>query len=236
MRRTAATLVTLVLALAGCSDGSGDGAAAPTVPTIDEGVLTACVAPVPGLLEQVDGTWIGPEAEVLAHVADELGLELAFEQVTFDELVSGVALNGMRCDVGAGAVVDGEALAAVVRPSTSYGELDRLVVAPGATEEVAPDAVTGAVGIEEGGAATDAVDLLPNAEVTPFPSVPDLQRALDSGQVEGALVTWAGWEQLGRPAVRSRVPAGGDLVLVLPLGVEDGMAEAVDDALASLAP
>lgn len=235
MRRTAVGLATLVLALVGCSDGPGDGEeAAPSIPTIEEGVLTACVAPVPGMLEQVDDTWAGPEVEVLAHVADALGLELVFEPVTFDELVSGVALNGMLCDVGAGAVVDGEALAAVVRPSTSYGQLDRLVVAPGATEEVEPDQVAGPIGLEEGGAAADAVELLPDVEVVPFPSVPDLERALEAGQVQGALVTWAGWDQLGRPAVRSRLPAGGDLVLLLPLGVEDAVAEAVDGALGSL--
>lgn len=237
-------VLALVLVLAGCSDDVDDAApttqeaapAATAITTIEPGVLTACVAPVPGLLEQADGDWTGSEVEVLEHVADGLALELAFEPVSFDELVSGVALNGMQCDIGAGAVVDGEALEAVVRPSASYGQLHRLVVTPGAAEEVPPEEVTGRVGVEEAGAAEDAVDLLTAAEVVPFPSVPDLERALEGEQIEAVLVTWAGWDQLGRPDVRSRVPTGGDLVLVLPLGAEDESVEAVDGALGSLTP
>lgn len=236
-RRGFVLLVAAGLALTACSADDAppqaDEASPPPadVTTVQEGVLTACVAPTPGRLEAggADG-WTGPDVEVLQDVAADLRLDLELTEVAFDELVSGVALNSMRCDVGAGGVVDHEDLDAVVRTSQPYAPVVRLVVGEG--PEVEPEEVTGRIGVEEGGPASDATEALTAAEVVPFPSATDLDRAVRAGQVEGALVTLAGRERLPALAVRTRVATDDQYVLLLPLGAEDDLVEAVDEALA----
>lgn len=231
--------VLLGLALTACGDDAPgpDGTPPPAdVTTIEDGVLTACVAPTPGRLEAGGADdWTGPDVDVLEAVAADVRLDLELTEVTFDELVSGVALNSMRCDVGAGGVVDVEGLDAVVRTSQPYAPVVRLVVTPGTGAEVAPDEVTGRIGVEEGGPAADATEELTAAEVVPFPSAADLDRALAAGQLDGALVALAGRARLPDLTVRARVPTGDEYVLLLPLGAEDDLVEAVDAALSARA-
>lgn len=241
MRRRALGVLALPLVLAACSAGTP---AAPTdepdLATLEPGTLTACVAPGPGTADETDAGLEGFDVAVLGDVADELDLELDVVPVTFDEVVSGVALNGGRCDVAAGAVVDRPALAAVATPSVPYRTVDRLVVTTGEASAVAPSEVTGTVGVEEGGAALDVVEDLPAAEVVVYPSRVDLGRALEVGAVGQALVSVAGRaaleDQLGvRLAVVSTVATGDRTVLLSPLDGDEVLVEAVDDAVARLA-
>lgn len=229
------------------SPSEPDGAAAvtdappPAIETMVEGVLTACVAATPDVAESVDGDWEGFDVAVLEGVAGELGLDLELVDSSFDEIVSGVALNGGACEVAAAAVVDRDPLEAVVRTSAPYRTVHRLVVATEAGEaaQVAPEAVTGTVGVEEGGTATDAVDALTAAEVVAYPSGADLGRALAEGAVAAALVSVSARAEmeslLGTElALRAAVPTEEETVLLLPLGADDDVVEAVDGALATL--
>lgn len=240
MRRLALGALALPLVLTACSAASPAGPAdGPTLATLEPGTLTACVAPGPGTADETDAGLEGFDVAVLGDVADELGLDLDVVPVTFDEVVSGVALNGGRCDVAAGAVVDRPALAAVATPSVPYRTVDRLVVTTGEATAVAPSAVTGPVGVEEGGPALDVVDDLSAAEVLAYPSRVDLGRALGVGAVGQALVTVAGRaaleDQLGvQLAVVSTVATGDRTVLLLPLDGDEDLVAAVDGAVGRL--
>lgn len=239
--RTAATLaLACVLALTACTGQDPDDATAPEAPpdveTVVSGALTACIAPTPVLAERDGGTWRGYDIGVLEAVADELGLELELVEASFDELVSGVALNGGRCDVGAAGVVDHDGLDSVVRTSAPYRTVHRVVVATTAGAEVAPGEVAGAVGVLEGGSAADTVAALDRAEVVSYPSSADLRRALAEGVVDAALVTVMERAELEAELdtplhVRSRVETDDATVLLLPLGAEDADVETVDAAL-----
>ena len=210
------------------------------VPTMVEGLLTACVAPTPDVAESVDGGWEGFDVAVLEGVAAELGLDLEVVPSSFDEVVSGVALNGGTCEVAAAAVVDRDPLEAVVRTSAPYRTVHRLVVATEAGAEPVPAAeVTGTVGVEQGGTATDAVDALTAAEVVTYPSRADLARALTEGTVGAVLVSVPARAELeslvgGELALVAAVPTEEETVLLLPLGAEDELVGAVDGALEAL--
>lgn len=232
----------------GCADTAsstpgGDGATAADpaepLPTILEGALTACVAATPDVAEPVDGDWQGFDIAVLDGVADELGLELEVVPTAFDEIVSGMAPNGGECDVAAAAVVDREALGAVARTSAPYRTVHRLVLASGATDVVAPDEVTGRVGVEDGSMAAAAADALTAAEVVAYPSRADLARAVVAGAVDAALVGTQTRPDLeaavGAPlSLHSAVPTTEETVLLLPLAADDDLVAAVDDALVAL--
>lgn len=232
------------LAVGGCtSDGSGgEPASETTSPAGSESVtsdtLTACVTPTPALVERAGDDWAGYDVGVLRAVAEELGRELELREVTFDELVSGVALNGGRCDLGAAGVVDHEALDSVVRTSGRYRTVHRVVVATTSGPEVDPADLDGTVGVLEGGPAADSVESLGGAEVVPYPSSADLQRALAAGAVDAALVTEMERARLEADLdrslhLRSRVETDDATVLLLPLGAADEEVEAVDAALAA---
>lgn len=232
MRRAAALLAATIVVASGCTPGDGRGSA-PVVETVEAGVLTACATPSAGRLVRDGGTWSGPDATVVEGVAGALDLEVDWLEVTFDELVSGVALNGGRCDLGVGGVVADDALGAVTRPTAAYAPVTRVVVAAGSdVDEVVPGQVTGVVGIEEGGAARDAGDALTAAELVEYPSVVDLERALQEGQVAAALVTLAQRERLDvEVELRSTVAVADRYVLLLPMGVDDETVELVEAAL-----
>lgn len=205
-----------------------------------EGVLSACVAPTPDVAESVDGDWEGFDVAVLEGVAEELALDLEVVPSSFDEIASGVALNGGSCDVAAAGVVDHDALDAVARTSVPYRTVHRLVVTTSATTSgVAPDEVTGRVGIEDGGQAVDASEALAAAEVVAYPSQADLGRALAEGAVDAALVSVPGRSQVEEAvgselSLLATVATADQTVLLLPLAADDDLVEAVDGALEAL--
>lgn len=244
MRTGARLALACALVVGGCTgdgaveEASPGAAAATDAAAVASDTLTACVTPTPALVERDGDGWDGYDVGVLRAVAEQLGAELELVEVTFDELVSGVALNGGRCDVGVGGVVDHDALDSVVRTSSSYRTVHRVVVATTSGPEVAPAAVEGTVGVLEGGPAAGSAELLGGADVVPYPSSADLQRALAAGAVDAALVTVMERARLEEDLdqslhLRSRVETDDQTVLLLPLGAADEDVEAVDAALAA---
>lgn len=243
--RTGATLaLACALVVGGCTGGgtaeeASSGVEAPTgTATVASDTLTACVTPTPALVERDGDGWDGYDVGVLRAVAEQLDAELELVEVTFDQLVSGVALNGGRCDVGAGGVVDHGALESVVRTSSGYRSVHRVVVATTSGPEVDPADLDGTVGVLEGGPAAGSVESLGGAEVVPYPSSADLQRALAAGAVDAVLVTVMERARLEADLgqslhLRSRVETDDQTVLLLPLGAADEDVEAVDAALAA---
>ena len=244
MTRAFVVLLAAVLVAAGCRDDAGDAgdaavpAAVPTVTTQVEGTLTACVAPGPTVTEGDDGLG-GFDIAVLGAVAEALDLTLDITRTSIDELVSGVALNGGACDIGAGGVVAGTGVGDVLTTSAPYRTVHRQLVSVVDGPDVALDAPLGRVGVETDGPAATEVSVLQDAEVVPFPSRADLGRALQQGAVDLALVTVGDRarieEQLGVELVlRGTVATDEQTVLLLPLDAPDDLVVAVDDALDAL--
>lgn len=241
MTRSFVALLVAALLVAGCSDAPDDPAApapAPTVPTMVQGTLTACVAPGPTVTEGGDGLG-GYDVAVLRAVAGVLDLGLETTSTSIDDLVSGVALNGGACDVGAGGVVEVPGLRDVVVTSDPYRTVHRQLVGVGELPAASPDAPLGRVGVETDGPAAVEATVLEDAEVVPFPSRADLGRALQQGAVDLGLVTVGDRarieEQLGVELVlRGTVPTDEQTVLLLPLDAADELVAAVDGALAAL--
>lgn len=239
-RSALASLLVALLALAACSDEAVEESPGLALDTVQPGALTACVALTPRLVEQDEqGALVGYDVEVLGHVADGLGVPLETVLVPFDELVSGVALNGLRCDVAAAGIVDDPAMDAVVRRSTPYRQVDRLLVTlPTGPEITDPTSWTGRVGVEAGGAAEDAVERLDAAEVVPFPSGADLRRALLTGGVDAVLVAPTDLptlrEEVPDAVVRTNVATDATTVVLYAQGADDALVAAVDEQLASV--
>ena len=205
--------------------------------TVVAGTLTACVTATPRLAERDGDDWVGYDVEALEAVAELLALELAVVEVPFDDLVSGAAVNGGSCDIGAaGIVADGD-VELLVTTTAAYREVDRLVVAPAGAGAGDLGALT--VGVEDGGPATDALPALGAGEVVPLPSLVDLLRVAAVGDVDAVLVPGtdvpAVEEALGAIDVVARVPTGDETVMVLPRGVDEEVAAVVDDALIGFA-
>lgn len=238
LARRISVLVTAAALLVGCSSGEGDPVAAEPTPTE---TLTACVVSTPQLVEaDARQEFVGFDVAVLEHVAQALDQQLAFVEVTFDDLVSGAALNGLTCEIGAGGVVEHDGLDAVATASTPYRAIDRLVVTAGAVaERVEPEGVTGTVGYVEGGLAEDGVAALAGAQLVAYPSLTDLERGVGTSEQDAWLVTVGEREQLTASlglelGIVSRVPSGERTVLLLPLGADERLVRDVDDALAAL--
>jgi polar amino acid transport system substrate-binding protein len=233
-------VLTAVILLAGCG---------PTTPeevgqelsTVVSGVLTACIAPTPRLVVEAPDSrlgWEGFDVAVLEHVARTLALPLQLEVVSYDLLVSGVALNDRRCDLGAGGIVLSEDLALLLDVSTPYRDVDRLVVAPAAAgiAAVAPATLGGVqIGYEDGGPAADAAPSLTAAELVAYPSRTDLLRAFTDSDVTAILVA-AGEVSEVRAVDASvevvlRVETDQQTVLALAKGANEAVVTAIDEAI-----
>lgn len=211
----------------------------PPVPTVESGTLTACMAPTPGVAELVAGEWQGFDAAVLAAVAAELDLVLEVVATSVDDVVTGVALGSGVCDVAAGGLVDGPALAGIGLTSVGYRTVHHVVVAVGPGSLVEPHEVTGSVGVVQGTPAAVSRAALAAATVVDYPSRADLALALSSGAVDAALVSVGGHDALaalvdGELSLRSAVPTSDQTVLLLSPTAPDDLVEALDAALEHL--
>lgn len=206
---------------------------------VSEGELTACVTPTPRLVVRADeggDRFEGYDVEALSAVGRRLGLDVTHVEVGFDDLVSGVAVNDGRCDIGTAGIVPSGGLEQLVDVTTPYLAVGRLVVAPAATDAGdAGDASRLQVGVEEDGPAVDALGSLEAGGIVEAPSLTDLVRLLMIGDVDAVLVPAADVatvvEVVGDVGIVERVPTGDDAVMVLPRGTDEAFAEVVDDAL-----
>jgi ABC-type amino acid transport substrate-binding protein len=209
--------------------------------TVVDGVLTACVAPTPRLVVEAPDSalgWDGFDVAVLEHVANMLALPLELEVVSYDLLVSGVALNDRRCDLGAGGVVMSAALELLLDVSTPYRDVDRLIVAPAAAGIVAtmPSELSGVrIGYEQGGPAADAVLSLTAPELVPYPSRTDLLRAFTDGDVAALLVAAGAVSEVrasdASVEVVLRVETDEQTVLAFAKGTDGVVLAAIDEAI-----
>lgn len=99
------------LALAACSGGTADDdgtAAGSEYDLVAAGKLTVCTdAPYPPFEYEdtnAPSGYAGFDVDITQAIADELGLELAIQDVAFDALQSGTVLKAGQCDMGMSAI------------------------------------------------------------------------------------------------------------------------------------
>jgi polar amino acid transport system substrate-binding protein len=105
-RRPVAVIATLALTLTAC--GTDDNGDASEIDTVTAGVLTVCseVPYEPFEFEDPDSPsgYSGFDIDLMAAIAENLGLDLAVVNAGFDDLTSGAAMAAGTCDLAASAM------------------------------------------------------------------------------------------------------------------------------------
>lgn len=192
----AASTVGVLLLAAACGsdeDGSGDTAADGALDLVSEGTLTACTnAPYfPFEFEDADAPsgYSGFDIDLLQAVADELDLELAVENVSFDAIQSGTTMAAGQCDIGASAITITEERAANVTFSDPYYDsLQSLLVAADSGIESIDDLAGRPVAVQSGTTGLNyARENAPEASLVEYPEDAVMWSALQSEQVDAIL-------------------------------------------------
>ena len=196
-----------VLGLAGCSGGSsstttsgsadtGSDAASTEMTLVTDGTLTVGTSAEYEPFEYMeDGEYKGFDLELIAAIADKLGLEVEYKNVDFDSLVAGVA-SGTKYDCSIAAMTVTPERKEEIDFSDSYYSDDQAVVtlndnttitADNYADELNKDGVK--IAVQSGSTAESfAKENFPNAELVSFKNATDCFSALQANQAD-ALVT-----------------------------------------------
>lgn len=202
--RTAALAAGAALILAACGGGDGDdeapagdtgagGDAAAEFDLVADGTLTACseVPYPPFEVEDSDAPsgYSGFDIDLLQAIADNLGLELAVADVSFDALQSGTTLVAGQCDVGASAItITEERKANLDFSDPYYDSLQSLLVPADSDIEGIEDLADKNVAVQQGTTGQAyAEENAPEANLSDFPGDGEMWPALQAGQVDAIL-------------------------------------------------
>ncbi len=196
-----------VLALTGCSGGSSattagsttdEGSAATTseAKLVESGKLTVGTSAEYEPFEYMeDGEYKGFDLELIAKIADELGLEIDYKNVDFDSLVAGVA-SGTKYDCSIAAMTVTPEREKEIDFTDSYYMDDQAIVttvdnititADNYADELNKDGVR--IAVQSGSTAEAfAEENFPNAELVSFKNATDCFSALQASKAD-ALVT-----------------------------------------------
>lgn len=188
----AASLLTFGLAACG-SDDDNEAVDASALDLIEEDTLVVCSdAPYPPF-EMEDSSspmgWTGFDMDLMAEIADGLGLEPEVRPSSFEGLQSGLALNSGQCDIVASAMTITDERAENLDFSDGYYDsLQSLLVAEDSDIAGLDDLAGVRVGVQQGttGAAY-AEENAPDAELISFPNDPAMWQAIQAGQVDALL-------------------------------------------------
>ena len=189
------------LALTACGSDSGDGdatgggdsSAAEGLELVADGTLTVCsdIPYPPFEVEDADSPsgYSGFDMDIMAAIADNLGLTLSVQDVAFDALQSGAVLAAGQCDVGASAMtITPEREANLDFSDPYYDSLQSLLV-PADSGITSLAEFTGSLGVQQGTTGqTFAEENAPEGtEMIEFPSDGELWPALQGGTINGIL-------------------------------------------------
>lgn len=189
----AASLLTLGLTACG-DDGDGEETVdASSLGLIEEGTLVICSdAPYPPFeMEDTSSPmgWSGFDMDLMAEIAEGLGLEPEVRPSSFEGLQSGLALNSGQCDIVASAMTITDERAENLDFSDGYYDsLQSLLVEEGSDIGGIEDLDGQRVAVQQGttGAAY-AEENAPGAELISFPNDPAMWQAMQAGQVDAIL-------------------------------------------------
>ncbi len=221
-----------------------EGAAAADLALVAEGTLTVCseVPYAPFEVEDADAPsgYSGFDIDLMQAIADELGLELAVVNATFDSLTSGAAFAAGTCDLAATAMTITDERDENIDFSDGYYNAAQSLAVPTDSDLATLADVEGRLGVQTGttGQAYAEENAPETAELVEFESGADLFLALESGDIVAIL------QDL--PVNVERATANGDIEVVETYetdenygfafpeeGAED-LVEAVNGALSTL--
>lgn len=245
MRRTALLVplaaAGLVLSACGGDDddpttpADTDGSGTADLGLVNDGTLTVCsdVPYEPFEFEDADAPsgYSGFDIDLMQAIADELGLELAVTDQSFDAIQSGAALGARQCDVAASAMTITEEREENVNFAEPYFDADQsLLVKVDSGYESLEDLDGQALGVQADTTGQSyAVDNAPDGvTVTEFPDAAALFAALEAGSIAGIL------QDLPVNADRVLQDDTTTIVETYPTGEEYGFATAEDSEPALL--
>jgi ABC-type amino acid transport substrate-binding protein len=194
------TLLALVAALAlgivaaGCGDdddeGDGGGEGAAGIETIEEGILLVGTdTPYPPFEIGQPPNISGYDIEIMNAMAEEMGLEVEYQDTSFDTIFRDVAQGKFDTEAAASSITDGRERS-VDFTNPYYQTEGALVVPEGETEIASVDDLSGAVVATQDATTLETYmnDESDASEVRGFPEGPDAINAVRTGQADAAFI------------------------------------------------
>ncbi len=187
MTRLVAIAAAFALILAACGDDGGSG----DLDLITADVLTVCTdSPYPPMEFEEDGEFTGFDIELMRAIADELGVgEISVNNVGFDPITSGLAMEAGDCDIAAASITITEEREENIDFTDGYFTANQsLLVAEGGPTALA-DFSGSSLGVQTG--TTGEMYAQENApdgtDIQSFENPGDVFTALEAGNVQGVL-------------------------------------------------
>ena len=221
-----------------------EGAEAGDMTLVADGTLTVCseVPYAPFEVEDADAPsgYSGFDIDLMQAIADELGLELAVVNATFDSLTSGAAFAANTCDLAATAMTITDERDENIDFSDGYYNAAQSLAVPADSDITALADVEGNLGVQTGttGQAYAEENAPEGVSIVEFDSGADLFLALTAGEIVAIL------QDL--PVNVERAQANGDIEVVetyetdenygfaFPEDGAEALQEAVNGALQTL--
>lgn len=187
-----AVAATAALTLSGCAGGAEKPASGgDELELVSPGTLTVCseVPYPPFEMEDGEGGYTGFDLDLVAAIADELGLEVDIQDVGFDGLQSGTTLIAGTCDFGASAItITEERKANLDFADPYYDSLQSLLVRADSGIEGIDDLAGKNVAVQQGTTGESyATENAKGAVLVQYPGDAEMWPALQAGQVDAIL-------------------------------------------------
>lgn len=242
MRRTALLVPLAAAGLLLTACGGDDGG---ELGLVDAGSLTVCsdVPYEPFEFEDADAPsgYSGFDIDVMQAIAEQMDLELAVKDLSFDAIQSGAALGAGECDVAASAMTITEEREANVNFAEPYFDADQslLVKADGGVESL--ESIDGeSIGVQADttGQAYAEENAPDGVEVIEYPDAAALFAALEAGDIVAVLqdlpVNVDRANQDDSLAIVETFPTGEQYGFATAEDSEPALLEAINEALASV--
>ena len=242
--RLAAVLAASALLVTACGDNGETAGEAGDLDLVSDGTLTVCsdIPYAPFEFEDPDSDlgYSGFDIDLIAAIADELGLEVEIIATGFEGLTSGATMAAGSCDIAASAMTITEERAEQIDFSDPYYDAVQSLLVPEGSDISGIDDLTEGVvvGVQSGTTGEAyANDNVPGAEIRSFENTGDLFTAMEAGQVDAILQDQPVNVEHARenPSdVIEDYDTGESYGFAMEQDREDGLVDAINDALAAV--
>lgn len=152
--------------------------------------LVLCTdSPYPPMEFEQDGEFTGFDIELMRAIADELGRDLEVNNIGFDPITSGIAMESGECEIAAASITITEDREANIDFSDAYFTADQSLLASTDSGLTTLAGFAGrSLGVQTGTTGEKyAQDNDPGAEIVSFENPGDLFTALLAGEIDGIL-------------------------------------------------
>ena len=180
--------VALIATACGGDDDEADGS---DLTLVSSGTLTVCTdSPYPPMEFELDGEFTGFDIELMRAIASDLGLDLAVNNIGFDPITSGIAMESDECDIAAASITITDEREENIDFSDPYFTADQsLLVAKdaGITDLAGFSGRSLAVQSATTGEAYAQANAPSDTSIVSFDNPGDVFLALAAGDVDGVL-------------------------------------------------